>query len=86
MCEQQEIFRGMVDHVEEMSLRSRRESQGVQVVMSETAGRRREEEEKMRGDWNQKVKRRRWKPKVVSNGVEGVHEDPSVKDALRGSK
>ena len=32
----------------------------------------REEEEKTGGGWNQKGKRRRWKPKSFWNGAEGV--------------
>ena len=52
-----------MDYFEEISLESRK-SQGAQVVMGEIAGKEtREEEEKMRGDSNQKGKRRRWKPK-----------------------
>ena len=37
---------------------------------------RREEEEETRGGWNQKGKRRRWKPKFFWNGVEGLPEYP----------
>ena len=47
------------DHVEEMSLES---------PIVRLQGRQREEEEKMRGDWNQKGKRRRWKPKLFRTG------------------
>ena len=65
-----------VDHVEESSLEPSRKSQDTQVVRSEIAG------EEMRGSgdaWRLEPEgeRRRWKPKVVSHGVEGVHVDPN---------
>ena len=58
----------VVDHVEEMSLEFLRKTQDEQEVM----GMPREVEEKIRRGWNQKEKRRRWKPKFFGNGVEGV--------------
>ena len=75
-----------VDHVEEISLESSRKSQNVQVVMSETAGKARREEEKMRGDWNQKGTLRRWKPKLFRTGWEASTWTLMVKVAMKGCK
>ena len=66
-----------VDHVEEMSLESPRKIQDVQVVMSETSW----DETRRRGEdgWSLEPEgeTKTLETKVVSNGVEGVHVDPS---------
>ena len=72
-----------VDRVEEMRLESPRKIQDVQVVMSETVGK------ATRGRGKDA-----WRLEPVgetetldvSNGVEGVHVDPMVKVAMKGSK
>ena len=57
-------------------LESPRERQDVQEVMDEDcSGRRREEEEKMHGGWNQKGKRRCRRPESYRTGLEGVYVD-----------
>ena len=77
----------VVEHVGEMSLGSPRKSQDVQGVMGEFAGKGNErKEEKMRGGWNQKGKRRRWKPKWCRAGWKASTWTLMVKVAMKGIK
>ena len=75
-----------VDHVEELNLESARKMQDEQEVMGETQGMRREDEEKTGGGWNQKGKRRRWKPEFFGTGWKASLDTLMVKVTMSGGQ